>query len=420
MKKNIIAVLIFSLHQMVFSNQLDFVEINEQNKVYNLEFSLEKTALILSQSSNSPFSISLEFKETSLKENFNLKQNYPIKNIKSTTSEGNSIIEIFFYEPVMWQKPQQLKNENGITVSLSLEHSAKIKKMTREALVIIDAGHGGRDPGAVAKSNNVMEKDITFLIANELFRTLEDTDGYKPILVREDDSFVYLDQRNQAIRQNSGDIFISIHADAFSLPSVKGAAIYVWSEDASSNSAKNLSSKRISSTRVDEFDFDEDLARSKYPKIYQNKKNKSLQLGEKILDQLTLDPYTHLHKKRIEFADFRVLKSVDTPSVLIESGFISNPEDAKRLKGKPGRRMIARSLFLGINNYFMENNEDDFYIFDSKGYLTYTVQKGDILSEIAIRFGVPVMDIINTNLIRDEAIFPGQRIKIKILTIDNQ
>ena len=319
----------------------------------------------------------------------------------------------------MWQKPQQLKNENGITVSLSLEHSGKIKKMTREALVIIDAGHGGRDPGAVAKSNNVMEKDITFLIANELFRTLEDTDGYKPILVREDDSFVYLDQRYQAIRQNSGDIFISIHADAFSLPSVKGAAIYVWSEDASSNSAKNLSSKRISSTRVDEFDFDEDLARSKYPKIYQNKKNKSLQLGEKILDQLKLDPYTHLHKKRIEFADFRVLKSVDTPSVLIESGFISNPEDAKRLKGKPGRRMIARSLFIGINNYFMENNEDDFYIFDSKGYLTYTVQKGDILSEIAIRFGVPVMDIINTNLIRDEAIFPGQRIKIKTLTTDN-
>ena len=419
MKKNIIAVLIFSLHQMVFPNQLDFVGINEQNKVYSLEFSLEKTALILSQSSNSPFSISLEFKETSLKENFNLKQNYPIKSIKSTTSEGNSIIEIFFYEPVMWQKPKQLKNENGISVSLSFEHNGKIKKMSREALVIIDAGHGGRDPGAVAKSNNVMEKDITFLIANELFRTLEDTDGYKPILVREDDSFVYLDQRYQAIRQNSGDIFISIHADAFSLPSVKGAAIYVWSEDASSNSAKNLSSKRISSTRVDEFDFDEDLARSKYPKIYQNKKNKSLQLGEKILDQLKLDPYTHLHKKSVEFADFRVLKSVDTPSVLIESGFISNPEDAKRLKGKPGRRMIARSLFLGINNYFMENNEDDFYIFDSKGYLTYTVQKGDILSEIAIRFGVPVMDIINTNLIRDEAIFPGQRIKIKILTIDN-
>ena len=201
-------------------------------------------------------------------------------------------------------------------------------KRQQKWVVFIDAGHGGRDPGAIAKSNNVMEKDITFLIASELFRTLKDTDGYKPILVREDDSFVYLDERYQTIRQNSGDIFISIHADAFSLPSVKGAAIYIWSEEASSNSAENLSSKRISPARVDKFDFDEDLARSKYPKIYQNKKNKSLQLGEKILDQLKLDPYTHLHKNRVEFADFRVLKSVDIPSIFLDSGFISNPIDA--------------------------------------------------------------------------------------------
>ena len=416
MKRNLIAILIFSLHQVVFSNQLDFVGVGEKNKSYNLEFSLEKTALIIAQSSNSPYSITLEFKETYLKENFDLKlwQNYPIKNIESSTSENNSIIEIFFYEPVSWQKPQQIKTENGIKVLLSLDHNKEIKKMTREAIVMIDAGHGGRDPGAIAKSHNVIEKDITLLIANELFRTLEDTDGYKPVLVREDDSFIYLDQRYQKARQNSGDIFVSIHADAFSLPSVKGAAVYIWSDEASSNSAKSLSSKKVSSVRVDEFDFDEDLARSKYPKIYEKKKDKSLQLGKKILDQLKRDPYTHLHKKRVEYADFRVLKSLDVPSVLIESGFISNSEDAERLKGKPGRRMIARSLFLGINNYFRENLEDDFFIYDSEGYLTYTVQRGDVLSEIAIRFGVPVMDIININLIRDEAIFPGQRIKIKI------
>tara|TARA_Y100001954_G_scaffold203945_1_gene224999 strand:+ start:23 stop:1267 length:1245 start_codon:yes stop_codon:yes gene_type:complete len=414
MKKNLIVVFILSLHQMIFPNQLIFEGVNKQNEVYNLEFSLEKTALIVSQSSNSPFSISLEFKESSLEEDFDLKQNYPLKNIKSTSSENGTKIEISFYEPVLWQKPQQIKTENGIKVSLSLEHNKKIKKMTREAIVVIDAGHGGRDPGAIAKSHNVIEKDITLLIANELFRTLKNTDGYKPFLVRDDDSFVYLDQRYQSIRQNSGDVFISIHADAFSLPSVKGAAIYIWSEEASSNSARNLSSKRVSSIKVDKFDFDEDLARSKYPDLYEAKKNKSLQLGEKILDQLKRDPYTHLHKKRVEYADFRVLKSVDTPSVLIESGFISNSEDAKRLKGKPGRRMIARSIFLGINNYFKDNLEDDFFIYDSEGYLTYTIQKGDVLSEIAIRFGVPVMDIINTNLIRDEAIFPGQKIKIKI------
>ena len=126
MKRSLIAVLIFSFHQMVFSNQLDFVGITEQNKTYSLEFSLEKTALIVSQSSNSPFSISLEFKETSMKEDFDLKQNYPIKNIKSSSSENNSIIEIFFYEPVTWQKPQQIKTENGIKVLLSLDHNLSL------------------------------------------------------------------------------------------------------------------------------------------------------------------------------------------------------------------------------------------------------------------------------------------------------
>ena len=77
-------------------------------------------------------------------------------------------------------------------------------------------------------------------------------------------------------------------------------------------------------------------------------------MGTKILDQLKRDPYTKIHKKNVEYADFRVLKSIDIPSVLVESGFITNPEDAQRLKGKPGRRMIARSIFLGIHNYFKE------------------------------------------------------------------
>ena len=105
--------------------------------------------------------------------------------------------------------------------------------------------------------------------------------------------------------------------------------------------------------------------------MYEKKKEKSLQLGKKILDQLKRDPYTYLHKKRVEYADFRVLKSLDVPSVLIESGFISNSEDAERLQGKPGRRMIARSLFLGINNYFKENLEDDFFIYDTEA-VSYT------------------------------------------------
>ena len=121
-----------------------------------------------------------------------------------------------------------------------------------------------------------------------------------------------------------------------------------------------------------------------------------------------------IHKKDVEFADFRVLKSIDIPSVLVESGFITNPEDAERLKGKPGRRMIARSIFLGVHNYFLENPINGTMIENNNEFLSYKIQKGDVLSEIAIRFGVSVESINENNKLNNKPIYPGQIIKIYI------
>ena len=121
-----------------------------------------------------------------------------------------------------------------------------------------------------------------------------------------------------------------------------------------------------------------------------------------------------IHKQNVEYADFRVLKSVDIPSVLVESGFITNPEDAKRLKTKAGRRMIARSIFLGIHNYFREIPVSGSLLEDYSNYLNYQIQPGDVLSEIAIRFGVTVESINKINNIENKSIYPGQVIKINI------
>ena len=145
-----------------------------------------------------------------------------------------------------------------------------------------------------------------------------------------------------------------------------------------------------------------------------NKVKDSKLLGAKILEQLKRDPFTKIHKKDVEFADFRVLKSVDIPSVLVESGFLTNPDDAERLKGKPGRRMIARSIFLGVNNFFIENPIEGTLITSETDFLIYTIQKGDVLSEIAIRFGVTVDSINKTNNLENKSIFPGQIIRIEI------
>ena len=137
-------------------------------------------------------------------------------------------------------------------------------------------------------------------------------------------------------------------------------------------------------------------------------------MAEKILEQLKKDPYTKMHKPKVEFADFRVLKSIDIPSVLVESGFISNPDDAKRLAGKAGRRMIARSIFLGIHNYFKIKPKPNTFMASLPKYVEYEIQKGDVISEIAIRFGVTIDDIINLNNLKNKSIYPGQIIQISI------
>lgn len=322
---------------------------------------------------------------------------------------------IDLYEYVDWEKPVQEKTSEGVFLKLKLKRNRKNLKNTRDIVVAIDAGHGGRDPGAVG-SNNVLEKDITLLIAKELERTLRDVDGYSPKMIRVGDELIDLNERYLSSRRMGADIFISIHADGFRLSSVKGASVYIWSEKASSIAAENLSKKELASKigKIAIDDFDEDKAREDFPNIYKLKIEGSKRLGNEILSELRKDPYTKLHKKNIEFADFRVLKSFDTPSVLIESGFMTNPDDAERLKGKPGRRMIARSIFLGLHNYFKNQPVADSVFEKDSKHVMYEIQKGDVLSEIAVRFGLSVETIEIENQLENKSIYPGQIIRLKI------
>ena len=281
----------------------------------------------------------------------------------------------------------------------------------------IDAGHGGKYPGAVGP-NNILEKDVTLLIAKEIERTLRDTKGYQPIMIRDGDQTISLNDRYQDARKNGADIFISIHADGFRLSSVKGASVFIWSEEASSTIARNLSDKKrerilAEINNLKPTDFNEDLARELYPDVYEKKIKQSKILGTKILDQLKRDPFTKIHKKNVEYADFRVLKSIDIPSVLVESGFITNPEDAARLK--ENRKKNDCKIYLSwIHNYFIENPISGTLINENKDYLEYTIQKGDVLSEIAIRFGVTVESIDEKNKLNNKPIYPGQILRIYI------
>ena len=411
--------LILILSLAAQSNELVFKEIKQvSDGSINVLFGLEKVSYINSYTLQNPSRLVFEINQSSVKAPIDEIYNYPIRKIRASNEEGKTRIVIDLYDFVYWWKPTQLQTDEGVLLNLKLKTDRNLKAMTRDIVVAIDAGHGGKYPGAVGP-NNILEKDVTLLISKELERTLRDTNGYKPVMIRSGDETIGLNDRFQNARKMGADIFISIHADGFRLSSVKGASVFIWSDEASSTIARNLSEKQRKRIQADinnlqPSDFNEDLARALYPKIYENKISQSKILGTKILDQLKRDPYTKIHKKNVEFADFRVLKSIDIPSVLVESGFITNPEDAQRLKGKPGRRMIARSIFLGIHNYFLENPIIGTIVENNSEFLSYKIQKGDVLSEIAIRFGVSVESIDKNNNLNNKPIYPGQILKIYI------
>ena len=416
---NKFSLFLLALSSLIHSNEISFYEVKDSDdQSTEISFLLDKVSFIKSYSLVDPSRIVIDVYQSDLKSDVQKKYNYPIKQIRASSKEDLTRIVIDLYEYVNWNKPTQEKTDEGILLKIKVKKNKNLKNNIRDIIVAIDAGHGGKDPGAVS-SNNVLEKDITLLIAKELQRTLRDTEGYQAVLIRSDDSTVSLNDRYQNARKFGADAFISIHADGFRLESVKGASVFIWSDKSSSSVARNLSDKerkRIQAQikNIKSYDFNEDAARELYPKTYKKKVDQSKMLGLKILDQLKRDPFTKIHKKNVEYADFRVLKSVDIPSVLVESGFITNPEDAKRLKTKAGRRMIARSIFLGIHNYFKETPVSGSILEDYSNYLNYKIQKGDVLSEIAIRFGVTVESIKKINELGDRPIYPGQIIKINI------
>ena len=403
------------------ANSVSFKNISElESGNLKIVFNLDKVALINSYALDEPSRIVIDLKNVALEEQIKSGSFSPIKLIRASEVGNMTRIVIDLKGSVYWKKPWQVKHKDRIDLVLEIKRDRKISQNLRDIIVAIDAGHGGRDPGSVGK--NILEKDVTLLIARELERTLKNTYGYKPVMIRSDDRYVGLDDRYQSARKLGADLFISVHADGFRLTSVKGASVYVWSKEASSITAATLSKNKLTSSpevkskigKLDVRDFDEDAARTLYQIAYEAKIDNSIILGEKILEQLKRDPYTKMHKPNVEFADFRVLKSIDIPSVLVESGFITNPDDAKRLEGKAGRRMIARSIFLGIHNYFKIKPKPNTFMASLPQYVEYEIQRGDVISEIAIRFGVTIDEIINSNNLKNKSIYPGQVIQIFI------
>jgi N-acetylmuramoyl-L-alanine amidase len=223
----------------------------------------------------------------------------------------------------------------------------------RDLVVAIDPGHGGKDPGAIGR-RGTREKDIALNIGLKLRDLIAATPGLRPVMTREDDRYIHLRERTRIARKHGADLFISVHADAFRLASAKGASVYCLSQNgASSEAARWLAAKENSADFVGGASLsghDQDVASVLLDLAQTKTLESSLDFGDRVLDNI--GSVARLHKSEVQQAGFAVLKSPDIPSILVESAFISNPEEEMRLRSSEYQRGIARSILKGVNSFY--------------------------------------------------------------------
>jgi len=243
-----------------------------------------------------------------------------------------------------------------VVAAPSLPAPAAPSRVTRMITIAIDPGHGGEDPGALGRAGT-REKDIVLAIAKRLKFKLEQLPNVRVMLTRDGDYFVPLGTRVEKARKVQADLFVSIHADAFMLPTARGSSVFVLSEKgASSTAARWLAKKEnladsIGGVNMKGSDFQ--LASVLLDLSTTAQINDSLKLGRAVLSEI--GGIARLHKAHVEQAGFAVLKAPDIPSILIETAFISNPEEEAKLRDNGYQDEIAAAITKGIKRYFAKN-----------------------------------------------------------------
>ena len=285
----------------------------------------------------------------------------------------------------------------------------------RDVIVAIDPGHGGKDPGTTG-GGRVQEKHVVLAIAREMKRALDAAPGFRTVLIRDGDYFVDLRRRFEIADRAGADMFVSIHANAFRKSSVSGAEVYVLSARGASRETARFMAERENQPevvggfgRVSLHDVDESVARIVVDLSMDSKRNKSVKLGESVLGALA--GTVTLRKERLYEKAFLVLRSPSLPSILVETGYLSNPGDRRLLTNPAHQRRIARAIVSGIRDYASMNAPDGTLLASmvESGTVRYVVKRGDTLSEIAERYGTSTrLLLMRNNIPSSDRILVGQ------------
>jgi len=357
--------------------------------------------------------------------------NTPIQRVRSGIRQGSDLRIVFDLRAGVRPKsfPLEATDKTGHRLVLDLfdtelsggtsdEPTVKsVEQLSdkRDIIVAIDAGHGGEDPGA-SGPNKLREKDVVFSIAKKLEARLRDAPGFKPMLIRSGDYYVSLKGRRDLARKYQADFFVSIHADAFRKASANGASVYALStRGATSTAAQYLAERENSADLVGGVrlaDKDDMLAGVLTDLSMTATLDTSLSLGADVLREI--DEIAKLHKRKVEQAGFAVLKSPDIPSILVETGFISNPTEAQRLASSGYQDKMARAIQRGIEGYFKTHPPAGTLLAwqRAQGGRKYTIARGDTLSGIAQRFRVSLKNLKQSNGLSSDTIRVGQILQI--------
>ncbi|QGW79568.1 AMIN domain-containing protein [Pseudomonas alkylphenolica] len=301
----------------------------------------------------------------------------------------------------------------------------------RDIVIAIDAGHGGEDPGA-SGSKGQHEKDIVLSIAKELQRQINSEKGFRAELTRTGDYFIPLRKRTEIARKKGADLFISIHADAAPSKAAFGASVFALSDrGATSETARWLADSENRSDliggagNVSLDDKDRMLAGVLLDLSMTASLSSSLNVGQKVLGNM--GRVTPLHKRRVEQAGFMVLKSPDIPSILVETGFISNANEAAKLATPSHQQSLARSIHSGVRQFFQQNPPPGTYIAflrDSgkiaQGPREHSVRPGETLAMIAVRYQVNVASLRSANNLKTDELKVGQSLHIPTTALASQ
>ncbi len=302
------------------------------------------------------------------------------------------------------------------------QQSAKLKKpktlkavtrgRLRDVVIAIDAGHGGEDPGARGK-RGTYEKTVVLAIARRLADLVAREKGMRPVMIRKGDYYLGLRKRMELARDQRADLFVSIHADAFRDPRVRGSSVYILSQrGASSEAARWLAERENSADLVGGVtleDKDDMLASVLLDLSQAGTLQASHEIAGEVLGRLKKVGKTH--KGSVQQAGFMVLKSPDVPSILVETAYISNPSEERNLRNSKHQKKLAKAIMGGIREYFRSNSPPGTLLAD-KAPRRHVTKRGDTLGHIARHYQVSLASIRNANQLSSDRIRIGQVLHI--------